>query len=197
MRTPPTPTPTPTLRGAGIAEGEPAGQGARSLGVTFAFDSYGGGQSQLGPELTFRARLGTRLLVVLGAAGRQGLTFAAPSGSVTSRLLGGRLALGLDLLPAARRVALACDAGVRGAGLWFEGHPTSGAVTAGHRVSTFVAYADALCALDVIVTRGAALRASAGGGVPLVAQTAVDRAGAETGASGRLVEAQAGVVLLF
>jgi hypothetical protein len=165
--------------------------------VTFAFDSYAGGQTQLGPEVAFRGRLGGRLLAVVAVAGRQGLTFAAPTGSVTSRLLGARLALGLQLLRGGRYLALACDAGARAAALWFEGHPTSGAVTEGHRVSTAVAYADAICALDVVVARAAALRASAGGGLPILAQTAADGAGAATGASGLLLEAQVGLVLLF
>jgi hypothetical protein len=172
-----------------------AATAASTLAATFAFDSYGGGQSQLGPEITWRGRLGGRACASIAVAGRQGLATSAPLGTVTSRLFGGRLALGAGFAPGDGRFALAVDAGVRGAGLWYEGHAATGA--RGHAVGAFIAYADVVAALDLRIASRAALRASVGGGVPLVAARVMDTTGGLTGASGWLAEAQLGAVLVF
>jgi hypothetical protein len=175
--------------------GEPR---AGTLALTFAFDSYGGGQSQLGPEITWRGRVGGSLVASIAASARQGLADHAKAGTFTSRLLGGRLALGAKLLSAAGRLALTIDAGVRGAGLWFDAHPAADTPARVQAVATFLAYADVMLALDLRLWRAVAARASVGGGVPLLAQTASEQGtGAATGASGGLFEAQLGAVLIF
>jgi len=169
------------------------------LATTFAFDRFGGGQTHLGLDLTWRRRLGGRWHASLAAQGRQGRTITTTSGTIDARLLGGRLALGLTLVDDGGRLWLTLDVGARAGGLRFEGRGTApdGRRT-GHQVDTLLAYADTTLALDVRLGRSPlALRLAVGGGLPLLAQDAALGGSAVTGASGAAFESQAGLALSF
>lgn len=169
------------------------------LAATFAFDHFGGGQTHLGVDLTWRRRLGELWHTSLAAQGRRGRPAAAGSGTVDSQFLGGRVALGLTLVEAPGRFWLTLDAGVRAGHLQFDGHGTApdGHAT-GHVVGTLLAYADAAVALDVPLGRSPlALRLGAGAGLPLLAQDAAAGGAVVTGASGPAFESLAGLVMSF
>jgi len=169
------------------------------LAATFAFDRFGGGQSQLGLDVTWRRRLRTRWLASLAAQGRQGLTVTARTGTVDSRLLGGRAALGRTLADDGGRLWLTVDVGARVGLLRYEGRGTApDGSPIGHQVDTLFSYLDATLALDVRLGRSPlALRLGAGAGVPLLAQDAASVETVVTGASGAAFESQAGLVLTF
>lgn len=169
------------------------------LATTFAFDRFGGGQTHLGLDLTWRRRLGGRWHASLAAQGRQGRTITTTSGTIDARLLGGRLALGLTLVDDGGRLWLTLDVGARAGGLRFEGRgPAPEGRRTGHQVDTLLAYADTTLALDVRLGRSPlALRLAVGGGLPLLAQDAALGGSAVTGASGAAFESQAGLALSF
>src|SRR6185369_2272012 len=122
---------------------QPAALDAGTLAVTFALDSYGGGQTQLGPEIAWRGHLRGRVVASLAAAARQAMTaHASGGGTIDARLLGGRVALGAGFVPVAGRLSLTADAGVRAGALWFAGHPAAGGpATRAAPVAAFAAYA--------------------------------------------------------
>lgn len=169
------------------------------LAATFAFDHFGGGQTQLGLDLTWRRRLGLRWLASLAAQGRQGLSVTTSAGTVDSRLLGGRVALGRTLADDGGRLWLTVDLGARAGRLQYEGRGTAADGTpTGLQVDTLFGYVDATLALDVRLGRSPlALRLGAGAGLPLLAQDAASGDTVVTGASGAAFESQAGLVLTF
>lgn len=169
------------------------------LAAMFAFDRFGGGQTHLGLDLAWRRRLGARWLTSLAAQGRQGRTITTTTGTVDSRWLGGRLALGLTLADDEGRLWLTVDAGARAGRLRFEGRGTApDGRPIGHQVDTFSSYVDATVALDVRLGRSPlALRLSAGAGLPLLAQDVSSGDSVVTGASGAAFESQAGLVVSF
>ena len=88
---------TPTV----VRSGPPAPHEPRqSIAVGFAIEHYGGGQTQLGPELSWRLRFARALYVTVAAQPRRGLVVDGTNGTVSSHLLGGRLALGAGLFSA-------------------------------------------------------------------------------------------------
>ncbi len=172
--------------------------GRHSLAAGFALERYGGGQTQLGPDLTLRMHVTDTLFVAVAGQARRGLAADATTGTVTSRLLGGRLALGARLYADDdARLTLTADLGVRGARLWFEGEPTAGSAAVGSTAAGWLGYADATLAMDLRLAGRLALRLAAGAGVPLVAQAAAEGTRAVTAASGLALEAQAAVLMVF
>ena len=171
--------------------------GKDGLAATFAFDRFGGGQTHLGVDVAWRRRLGSRWLASLAVQGRRGLTVTTGAGTVDSRLLGGRIALGRTLASDGGRLWLTADVGARAGLLQYEGRGTGPGGDA-RQVDTFFGYLDATLALDVRLGRSPlAVRLGAGAGLPLVAQDAASSDTVVTGASGAAFEAQAGVVLTF
>lgn len=169
------------------------------LAATFAFDHFGGGQTQLGLDLAWRRRLGARWIASLAAQARQGLAVTTSTGTIDSRLLGGRVALGRTLAETGGRLWLTGDLGARAGRLQYEGRGTGpDGRPIGHQVGTFFGYVDATLALDVRLGRSPlALRLGAGVGLPLLAQEAASGDTVVTGASGAAFESQAGLVLTF
>jgi hypothetical protein len=167
----------------------------QAIAVAFAIDHYGGGQTHLGPDLAWRLRVTRTLFVTLAGQARRGNPVDATSGTVSSHLLGGRLGLGLGLfLP---RLALTADLGVRAGRIWFEGEPAAGTAAVGTTAAAFLAYADAVLAVELRIAGPVALRLAAGVGAPLVAQAAAEGTRDVTAAAGVALGAQAGVLVLF
>jgi len=181
------------------ATASPSPWRTNELAATFAFDHFGGGQTHLGLDLAWRRRLRGRWHASLAAQGRQGRTVTTSTGTIDSRLLGGRAALGFTLADDEGRLWLTLDAGARSGWLQFEGRGTApDGRKIGHRVDTFFGYVDATLALDVRLGRSPlALRLAVGAGLPLLAQDAASGDGAVTGASGVALESQAGLVVNF
>ena len=183
---------TPTVVRAGSAvPSEPR----QSIAVGFALEHYGGGQTQLGPDLTWRLRFARALYLTVAGQTRRGLVADGTNGTVSSRLLGGRLALGAGLF--ARRLSLTADLGVRGGRIWFEGEPTAGSAAFGDTVAAWLAYADAVLAVELRVAGPVALRLAGSVGAPLVAQAAAEGTRDVTAASGVAVGAQAAALVVF
>lgn len=187
------PEPTTTIVQAPAAPTRPT---SRSLAAGFALDHYAGGQTQLGPDLTFRVRLGDGLLVAAAAQARRGLTADATTGTVTSRLVGGRLALGARLW-AGDRAELTADAGVRAGRIWLEGDPNAGGAAVGSTAAGWLAYADLTLALDLRLGGPIALRLDGRVGAPLVAQAAAEGTREVTAAAGLALGAEAALLMVF
>jgi hypothetical protein len=182
--------------------------------VTFAFDHFSGGKApkgltQLGFDLGWRRRVGSRAYGLLAAQARQGLSEsdAFTGSTVEMRLLGVRLAVGMGLIDDGGRLALGVDLGARAGRLWLEGSAQPGSAVAIYRhVATF-AYADAMVTLDIRLGQSSvALRLAVGGGLPLrtsVGEETTKNSSGQTmttpitGMSGPAFESQGGIVLSF
>jgi hypothetical protein len=205
--TPPAPPPPPpvvperaptVVRAAAPALPPPR----QSLAVGFALEHYGGGQTLLGPDITWRLPLTNALFVAVAGQARRGLVANAPTGTVSSRLIGGRLALGVRLYESRRpeqryeRLALTADVGVRGGWLWFEGESNFGPAD-GYTTAGWLAYADAMLALDLRLGGPVVLRLAAGAGAPLVGQAAEEERRRVTAAWGVALETQGALLMVF
>ena len=176
-----------------------------TLGAGVAFEHFSGGQTHLGLTVTSTFRQGRRWLASLAADGRHGRAVATANGQVTSRLLGGRVAVGANLLGHAARLTLSVDAGLRVGRLWFDGKPAGpDAPLSGTQVGTFSVVSDLVLALQARLGRRSpvSVRLAAGLGVPLLAQaasqtTAPDVTAPVTAASGLVLESQAGLGVDF
>jgi hypothetical protein len=167
----------------------------QSIAVGFALEHYGGGQTQLGPDLTWRLRFARTLYVTVAGQTRRGLVADGTNGTVSSRLLGGRLALGAGLF--APRLSLTADLGVRGGRIWFEGEPAAGSGAIGDTAVAWLAYTDAVLAVELRVAGWFALRLAGSVGAPLLAQAAAEGTRDVTAASGVALGAQAAALVVF
>jgi hypothetical protein len=186
------PEPAPTvIRATPSGPREPR----QAIAVGFAIEHYGGGQTQLGPDLSWRLRFTRALYFAVAGQPRRGLVAAGTMGTVSSQLLGGRVALGTGMFRP--RLSLTADLGVRGGRIWFEGDPTAGSAAVGDTAAAWLAYADAALAVELRVAGWLALRVGGSVGAPLVAQAAAEGTRDVTAASGVALGAQAAALVVF
>ena len=202
--TPPAPRATPAARARARARRRPqrpAGpaRGRRqSLAAGFALEHYGGGQTQLGPDLAWRLRFTSALFVAVAGPGAAGPGRRRHDGDGASRLLGGRLALGACLYALDDRLTLTADARrARRRGSGSRGTDRRARARSADTAAAWLAYADATLAISCGLAGPLALRLAAGAGAPLVAQAAAEGTRAVTAASGLALEAQAAALMVF
>jgi len=163
-----------------------------SLGARAALESFRGGLTLWGADLTLLLPLAERLDLQLAPGVRKGVEVSAPHGSVESRALS--LAANVRYRVLEQGWGLRAGAGLQGAGIELQGSSTDPATEA----STFAGvalYVQALLAASVPIAGPLWLELGGTLGAPLLALEGTDTGQAATAASGLQLGASLALLL--